>query len=433
MSLMDACPKKQLHGKSIQDVKLENRSLIFEGIRASDEISRADLARATGLTAATISNIVNELIDTGLITEAGLGNSTGGRPPALLKVNSHFGYVLGVSLTRSWISAVLTGLDLKDTIYRTIVDYSLLDSGKVTAQTLLSIVHNVIEESGIPREKILGIGVSCPGPLDAANGVLISPPNFPGWTNVPLCQIIEEEFGIRAILDNDANACALAEKWFGAARDMKNFAYIESDTGVGAGIVIDGNLYVGEHNVAGEIGHTTIDLNGPRCGCGNIGCLELYASPKAAVKGVQAALQAGQTSLVQEWIGENVGDLSYQTIVRAAERGDPVSSQAIKSMAQALSAGVINLIHSLDLEAVFIGGAICEASDALFNTVRQNVNDRCMTEETRQTPILPSQLGTEAPIIGALSLVLREVICRLELNLADGGFSPLPLHQRDDR
>jgi glucokinase-like ROK family protein len=415
-------------GKSIQDIKTENYSLVFESIRSRGESSRVDLARATNLTASTITNIVKELVNAGLVVELGPGISVGGRRPTILKINDRFGYAVGISLTRSWISGVVADLNLKETAHRVYVGSSLSTSGEINISNLLSMVRNLMMESGVPFEKILGIGISAPGPLNVTDGILVSPPNFPGWNNIPLRQIIEQEIGIATFLDNDANASALAEKWFGAAKNMENFAYIEADTGIGAGIVIDGDLYRGKSDIAGEIGHITINQHGPRCGCGNFGCLELYASPSAAVNDVRKAIQTGKESIINKWLGENLDALTFETVTQAAEVGDAVALEAIKSMAEALSIGVINLIHFMDPEAVFIGGTICKAGELLFSTVKQNVRERCMSEEAKQTPIMNSQLGTEAPVAGALSLVLREVIQNLEHSFTSKGFKPLPLH-----
>ena len=415
-------------GKSIQDIKIENYSLVFESIRSSSGISRVDLARSTNLTPSTITNIVKGLVSAGLVVEDGLGTSSGGRRPAILRINDLFGYAVGISLTRSWISGVIADLNLKETVHRISAGSSFSNSGDIRISNLLSIIRNLVLESGVPPEKIIGIGISAPGPLDARNGMLISPPNFPGWTNIALRQAIEEEIRIATFLDNDANSSALAEKWFGDAKDMENFAFIEADTGVGAGIVIGGDLYRGKSNIAGEIGHMTIDPRGPRCGCGNYGCLELYASPNAAITKVRNEIQSGKKSIVHEWLDGKLEKLSFDMVAQAAEDGDPVALEAVQSMAEALSIGVINLIHSFNPEAIFIGGTICEADDFLFNTVRQNVRERCMSEEAKQTPILNSRLGTEAPLIGALSLVLREAILNLENSFMSRGFTPLPLH-----
>jgi predicted NBD/HSP70 family sugar kinase len=415
-------------GKSIQDIKIENYLLVFESIRSNKGISRADLARSTSLTPSTITNIVKELVNTGLVIEDGYAKSSGGRKPAKLRINDLFGYAVGISLTRSWISGVIADLNLKETVQRISTDSSLSNSANTGISNLITIIRNLILESGIPSEKIIGIGISAPGPLDSTNGMLISPPNFPGWTNIDLRRAIEEEIRIATFLDNDANSSALAEKWFGDAKDLESFVFIEADTGVGAGIVICGDLYRGKSNLAGEIGHMTIDPHGAKCGCGNYGCLELYASPNATTTKIQNEIKSGKKSILSEWYDGKLESLSFEMVTQAANEGDTVAKEAIISMAEALSIGVINLIHSFNPEAIFIGGTICKADTLLFDIVRKNVHERCMSEEAKQTPIINSRLGTEAPLIGALSLVLREAILNLDNRFMMYGFSPLPLH-----
>jgi N-acetylglucosamine repressor len=396
-------------GRNIQDVKLDNRSLVFERIRSSGGVSRAELARRTGLTPSTVTNIVKELIRMGLIKESGLLPSSGGRRPSRLQINAQWGFLVGVYLARSWISARLTDLNLGTAISRRTESSSLSEPVEITVPALLTMIRELISDADVPRDRIIGIGICAPGPLDPHEGVFTTVPNFPGWNDVPLARIVEEETGVRTILDNDATASALAEKWFGVAREMDTFVYILADAGVGGGIVIDGELYHGQHDIGGEIGHTTVDLHGRRCGCGNVGCLELYAAPQAIVAQVRETVRAGRESLVEQWGGEYLDALNFEMIVRAARQGDAVALDAIRGMSQALAVGVINLMHSLDPEAILIGGQASLAGDLLFDTIEAVVRERSLSKESREISILPSQLGAEAPIIGALCLVLREV------------------------
>jgi N-acetylglucosamine repressor len=396
-------------GRNIQDVKSDNRSLVFEHVRSSGGISRAELARRTGLTPSTVTNIVKELIRMGLIKESGFLPSSGGRRPSCLQINAQWGFLVGVYLARSWISARLTDLNLGTAVSRRTESSSLSEPVEITVPALLTMIRDLISDADVPRDRIIGIGICAPGPLDPREGVFTTVPNFPGWNDVPLARIVEEETGVRTILDNDATASALAEKWFGVAQEMDTFVYVLADTGVGGGIVIDGELYHGQHDIGGEIGHTTVDLHGRRCGCGNVGCLELYAAPQAIVSQVRETVLAGRESLVEQWGGEDLDTLNFEMIVRAARQGDVVALDAIRGMSQALAVGVINLMHSLDPEAILIGGQAGLAGDLLFDTIEAVVRERCLSKESREISILPSQLGAEAPITGALCLVLREV------------------------
>jgi N-acetylglucosamine repressor len=396
-------------GKNIQDVKSDNRSLIFEHVRSSGGISRAELARRTGLTPSTVTNIVKELIQLGLIRENGFLPSSGGRRPARLQINAQWGFLVGVYLGRSFISARLTDLNLGTVASRRTESSSLSEPVEVTVPALLTMIRELISDADVPQDRIIGIGICAPGPLDPREGVFTTVPNFPGWNDVPLARIVEEETGVRTILDNDATACALAEQWFGIAQDMNTFVYILADSGVGGGIVIDGELYHGQHDIGGEIGHTTVDLHGERCGCGNVGCLELYSAPQAIAAEVRKTVQGGRQSLVELWGGEDLDALTFEMIVRAARQGDAVALEAIQGMSQALAVGVINLMHSLDPEAILIGGQAGVTDEIVLDSIEAVVRDRCLSKESSEISILASQLGTEAPIVGALSLVLREV------------------------
>jgi glucokinase-like ROK family protein len=395
-------------GRNLSDVRLINRALIFRTIRDAGMISRADLARRSGLNPATVTHIARELLTQGLVEEAGLARSSGGRRSELLRIRSQQSYIVAISLGRRSIDGMLTDLEMREVTKKRITSMSPAEPAAITLPALLELIRSLITESGVERSHLAGIGICAPGPLNARRGVILTPPNFPSWSRIPLKEIVEAEIGLPTLVDNDANAAALAEKWFGAARSIDDFVYILGESGVGCGIVINGDIFRGAHDVAGEFGHTTIDLDGLPCDCGNTGCLELYASPAAVEKQVMRAIGAGARTRVTELVGE-ADRVTYEAIIRAAREGDALAGDTLHAMGRALGAGVINLVNTFDPEAILVGGRLALAGDLLLDRLRERVAGCTMVSELREVRVLQSTLSCDAPVIGAFSLVLREL------------------------
>ena len=396
-------------GSNLKDVKLINRVVVFRAIREAGTISRADLAKQTGLNPATLTHITRELLQHGLITEAGAGAARVGRRSALLRIDSTSGNILAIRLSRHDIQGFITDLDLRETLIHTASATFLSHPIDSNLPLLLDFIETLIENAGVKRQTILGIGISAPGPLDARRGVLVAPPNFPGWNSFPLRQVIQEKTGFTTFLEDDANSAALAEKWFGAGRNLDNFVFILAEDGVGGGVVINGDLYRGAHDFAGEIGHMTIERNGARCACGNTGCLELYAAPAVAVNLVRQALAAGRTSMVSNWIQHDLSRINFELVAQAAHQGDAVASEAIQEISHGLGIAAVNVVNIFDPQAVVLGGEISHAGDLILPLVQEYVDQRAISHSDQQMQVLLSELGAKAPIIGAFSLVLREL------------------------
>lgn len=407
-------------GSNLKDVKLNNRAVVFRAIREAGAISRADLAKQTGLNPATLTHITRDLLERELVEEAGAGERRVGRRSSLLRIHSEIGYILAVRLARHNIQGLITDLDLHEKIIHTTNSSFLSNPIVASLPALLDLIETLIEKSGVDRRTILGIGISAPGPLDAGRGILIAPPNFPGWDSFPIRKIIEEKTGFKTFLDNDANSAALAEKWFGVGRNMDNFVFILVEDGVGSGVMINGDIYRGQHDIAGEIGHTTIDRNGATCACGNTGCLELYASPNTVENRVRYELMAGRKSLITDWIDNDRNRINFELVAQAAKQGDVVAREALLEIAQALGVAAVNVINAFDPQAVVLGGKISLAGDLILPIIQEYVDRRAISRSEQQLPVIMSELGANAPVIGAFSLVLRELFQNPEFHPAIG-------------
>lgn len=386
-----------------------NSAAVLDVIQRRRGISRAELAAVTGLTQAAISKIVADLIAMLLVVEEGPSASAGGRPPVRLKINAEAAYVVGIDLARSGIHGVLADLN-GQVHHRLSVESRLAQAADVTFERLTSLAAGLLDRAQDLGCRVIGIGVGAPGPLNAQEGVILAPPNFPLWRNVPVRRIIQERFGLPVWLDNDANAQAVAEGRFGAGQAFNSFIYIAVGTGVGAGLVINGMLHRGAHNVEGELGHTTVEAAGPRCSCGNRGCLEIYTSTPAVVATAVAALNRGEHSLISELAGGRLDHITIYTIAQAAHAGDQLALRILEQVAVYLGVGVVNAINLLGPEAVILGREDIQAcGELLLGPIRSIVAERCFAMAAEHVQILPAQLGDDAPAIGAACLVLEDL------------------------
>jgi glucokinase len=252
----------------------------------------------------------------------------------------------------------------------------------------------------VPRAEVIGAGVGAPGPLDRRSGVVLLTPNL-GWVNMPLRQRLQDGVGLRTALDNDANCAVLGEWWRGAARGTRMAVGLTIGTGIGGGIIIDGRLYHGASDIAGEVGHMTIDANGRRCKCGNYGCIEAYASgPNIALRAVEA-LESGAESSLPSYVAGDLTKITAQTVYQAAQAGDELALEVVRDTAKFLGAAVGSLINIFNPEAVVIVGGVTLAGENLFEPLRREVSRRAFKPAVQVCRIVPGELTGVAGVYGA--------------------------------
>jgi glucokinase len=272
---------------------------------------------------------------------------------------------------------------------------------------LITLARRTIERTRreVRGAEIIGVGVGAPGPLDTKSGIVLLTPNL-GWVNLPLRQIIHEQLGLPAALDNDANCAVLGEWWRGAARGSRNAIGITIGTGIGGGIIVDGKLYHGASDCAGEIGHTTIDTEGRRCKCGNYGCLEAYASgPNIALRAVEE-LKAGAVSRLAGYVGGDLRQITAQTVYQAAHDEDELALEVVNDTAKFLGAGIANLLNVFNPEVVVVCGGVTLAGDRLFVPLRREVARRAFKPAVNVCRIVPGDLSGTAGVYGAAKVFL---------------------------
>jgi glucokinase len=274
---------------------------------------------------------------------------------------------------------------------------------------VLSNIESVINtvKGSYSTDEIIGIGIGSPGPLNSKTGVVFCPPNLPGWTNVPLRDILEQRTGLPTFVGNDANLAALGEYTFGAAKNYRYAVYITISTGIGAGIIEDGRLLEGAKGAAGEVGHMTIDVNGPVCNCGNIGCWEVMASGTAIGRRAREFLaSSNEPSLMRELCAGNLALVNAEIVEQAARQGDAVAKQQLQETARYLGAGVTNVLHLYNPEIVVIGGGVAQMGDLMFEPLKAEVEKRAMPAYRENVPIVPTVLGGDIGLYGAVAVVL---------------------------
>lgn len=255
-------------------------------------------------------------------------------------------------------------------------------------------------------ERVRGIGLGAPGPLDPWRGIILEAPNLGGVVNFPLKTRLEKEFGVPAFIDNDANLAALGEHRFGAGQNVAHMIYITISTGIGGGIIAEGKLFYGSRGFAGEVGHQTLDAYGPRCNCGNVGCLEVLAAGPAIIRYAQTALKNGRYSKLREQVGIDLNKLTGAMITQAAREGDALAKEIYSRVGFFIGLGLGNLLHHFDTQLFVLGGGVAIHTWDLFYPTMLEVFDKyTMSSMRRGVQIVRAQLGDDAGLVGAVALV----------------------------
>lgn len=376
-------------------MKSYNKSIILNKVRTSEPISRAQIAKRTKLTPPTVSSIVKELIDQRIVIESESGESNGGRKPTMLHINNRAFYIVGVDAGSQGIECILA--DLSGNIIEHA--FSSLDTPITNAQFLTILkkcIHTIFQKPSFDLAKVIGIGVSMHGVVDVDTGTSLVAPNL-GLTDIPIKEELEREFNLTIKVENDARAMALGETWFGGHGDLDSMVTVNLGRGVGAGVIINGKLYHGAQDIAGEIGHMTIDINGKRCECGNRGCLQTFVTGSAIGERARGRIQNESVRLT----GESVFEL--------AKAGNDLYIDVLKETGSIIGIGLTNLIHIINPDQIVLGGGVMKSEKFILPAIRQEIKQRTLTTAASNTKVTVTKLGDDATILGAVSLLLVEL------------------------
>ena len=286
---------------------------------------------------------------------------------------------------------------------------TLADEGPSSViNRLLSAIDHLLSSKNIDPSELSSISIAAAGGIDIERGLVTSSPHLPGWHDVPLRNIVSEKYGVTTFLLNDASATALGEHRFGAGRGVNNLVLLTIGTGIGGGIIIDGRLYHGPSGSAGELGHMTVDVHGPRCVCGNIGCLETLVSGPVIANEARKRIAQGERSSLVDMVAGRIEDITAEEIGVAARAGDSLALDIITEAATYLGVGLVNLVNIFNPEMIIIGGGVAELGDLLLEPARRVVKERAFRMSAQAVRIVTAQLGDEAGVRGAALFALEQ-------------------------
>ena len=288
---------------------------------------------------------------------------------------------------------------------------TLADKGpEVVINRIFSAIDHLLSQKNINLSQLSGISIAAAGAIDSEKGLITSSPHLPGWHDVPLRDIVKEKYKVNTFLINEANAAALGEYYFGVGQGVNNLVLLTVGTGIGGGIIINGRLYSGASGSAGEIGHTTIDVNGPRCSCGNIGCLEALISGTAIAREAIRRIRQGERSSLTEIVGGKIENITAEEVLTATRAGDSLASEVILKAATYLGVGLANVVNIFNPEMIIIGGGMAKMGDLLLNPARQVVRERAFQLSAQAVQIVPAQLGDDAGVLGAAVFAFQQEV-----------------------
>lgn len=291
---------------------------------------------------------------------------------------------------------------------------TLADEGvEPVIERLCSAIDSLLSKNKLKALQLGGIGVACAGGIDSGRGVVVTPsPNMRDWVDIPLGDIIQERFKISTFIVNDASAAALGEHRSGAGMGVNNLVLFTLGTGIGGGIIANGELYLGAVGAAAEIGHMTVDANGPKCGCGNTGCLEMLASGRAVERDAIKRISRGEKSSLSEMAGGKMEDITAEMVGAAAKNGDPLALDVLMQAAYYLGIGMVNVVNIFNPEMIVLGGGMAELGDLFIGPGRKMVAERAFPVSSRAVRVVAAQLGNEAGVCGAAAFALEQAMRR---------------------
>jgi predicted NBD/HSP70 family sugar kinase len=381
-------------------------------IHRKGNVSRVELVELTGLSAGLITGITQSLIEKRLVTESHGQTSVAGRRPIALNVRRDAAYVVGVDLGSFYLRVVVTDM-VGNLVHQRRTETRLSEGREKVLNRTFQVVHHAIKECGIPQKAIAGIGMAHSGIVDSNSGKVLSYPR-PGqmteWKNVPLQQMLEQEFAVPCILEDSVRAIALAERCFGVGQNLDDFVYIDVGMGIGAGIFLNGSLYQGSSGGAGEFGHMTVEENGPLCCCGNNGCLEIMASCAAVIHAARSAIERGVDSKIRELVARDLERISIEIIADAAEKNDSLAFRVLHDAVSHIGVALADLVNLLNPGVVVFGGPLFRAAPYLLEPLRRIIRQRALERSANQVQLRISDLPSEAGALGAARAISERVI-----------------------
>ena len=389
-------------------VRKVNTSLVLNALRLHAPISRADLANLTKLNRSTITNIVNVLINDGLVLELNAMESKIGRPGIALSLRPDGGAVIGVEIGVGFISVILTDF-VANILWREWKEFPLQSTQLDVISQAEELIDQAVSFADTKKLTLLGIGLGVPGLVNVQEGELLFAPNL-GWRNVPLRQLLSQRFHMSIYIENEANLGALGEYYFGVGRNVENIIYLSSGVGLGGGLIINGQLFKGGRGFAGEIGHIQRDPQGELCGCGRRGCWESQVGPRAVLQRVKRSIEADSKKT-----DADLDDLTFNQVVDRALKGDQLCRSAMEKVGEDLGSGIADLANIFNPEMVIIGGAFSYGRAIILPVLEKIIADETLPAVKENLRVIVSEQGADACVLGAIAVVLDDILREIAL------------------
>ena len=385
--------------------KLEQYRKIVSHLYDTGKASIAEIVKHSKMSQPLVAALVDDLLGFGILLDNGIGESIGGRRPNLYCINPEYQYVIGVDINLHTLTIALFDLNNQLVCREEFKNYDLENSTAYT-DSLVVKVNNMLSKMNIPAARVLAMGLSIPGLVDAENGISFTHLSF---AKEGLSAYLGKELGFSVVLDNDARMMALGEKAFGKAKDKKDVLCLNLSNGIGLGIILNGDLYSGKNGFAGEFGHILIDPDGDLCYCGKIGCLESLTSGTILVKKIRAAIDKGQASLLSQYKA-NGKKIDLRAVVGAIIEGDQFAIDQLNQMSEYLGKGLVTLIHLLNPEMIIIGGRLAHTGKYIVDPVNMVMNKYAMDRISSETEVVCSDLLDDAALMGTLANVMNKCL-----------------------
>ena len=392
---------------NLQLVKETNLAMIFNLIYKQGSVSRAELAQKTKLSPTTVSSLIEELLRNDVVIETGAGKTTtSGRKPIMVEINSHGYYIISFEIVENGFYC-----SLYDLLCRKIEEqrYDIADFEGLGA-ILIETIEAILSRHGIQEKKLLGVSIGVPGLINHEECRVISSTVVPLREDNDFWYQIKRRFDdIPVFLENESYYCAYAEKEFGIIKDVRNLIFIDINIGIGAGIIMNGEMFRGTYGMAGEIGHVSIDLNGPRCKCGNKGCLEIMASIPAMVQKVIFAIMSGRETVIKDVTGNDLNRININVIKYAIDNKDQLAMEIMDEIALKLAFGINNVINLFNPQVVVFGGEIIKMGDIFLNRFKEHLKSIALKPNANRIDIEYSSLVSNTVNLGGARYVLDNV------------------------
>jgi glucokinase-like ROK family protein len=389
---------------------LDNRSLkdnILRLIWKEHEISRAEIARRFNLSRSTVTEVMKELIKTSFISEIGSGKSSGGRKPILLQFQDDAKFILGIDVGATHISVALTNLRGKLLVWKE-ERYPVREDPEGTRNLVYQLCDECLNFIENGQNKLLSIGIAVPAPVDPKHPELLPEEIIPSWKGKSRIEEVRERFGVPVYIDNDANLGALAEYYWGAGRGFNDMIFLKMANGVGAGYILNGELYRGAKGIAGEMSHLPIDRRGKLCGCGLRGCLTTFIAAWA----LKARTHELMKSFPKSPLGKEKEKITIRMIEDCALKGDRLALKVVEEASEHISIAVTSLINMMNPSLIVIGGSLARVEDLLLDPIRDTIERVNLVRSVPAAKIKTSELGTKTIAIGAATLALEETFAK---------------------